>query len=232
MPDEAANVAREPAGLLAGASRVVRIAAEGVPLVAGAAVLAAVSFLLGFVWPGLLLAVLAAAIAAFFRDPQRFPERSEGVVLAGADGRVIELARAPLPNGGGEASTRASIFMSPLDVHVNRAPVGGEVTSVEHTPGEYGAAFRDHASERNERNLIAIHGADGHRHTMVQVAGYLARRIICRVRVHDRIESGQRVGLIMFGSRVDQYVPREYRVTVTTGERVRAGETVIAELER
>lgn len=231
MPDEAANVARGPAGMLAGASRVMRIAAEGMPLVGGAGLLAVISFVLGFVWPGVLLAVLAAAIAAFFRDPERFPERTEGVVLAGADGRVIELAQAPFP-GGGEACTQVSIFMSPLNVHVNRAPVGGEVTSVEHTPGEYGAAFRDHASEHNERNLIAIRGADGHCHTMVQVAGYLARRIICRVRVHDRIESGQRVGLIMFGSRVDQYVPRVYRVTVATGERVRAGETVIAELEK
>jgi phosphatidylserine decarboxylase len=114
---------------------------------------------------------------------------------------------------------------------VNRAPVGGEVTIVEHTAGEFRAAFRDDASEHNERNLIAMTDASGRTFGMVQVAGYLARRIVCRLRARDRIQAGQRIGLIMFGSRVDHFFPSEYRVTVSMGQRVRAGESIIGAIE-
>jgi len=121
--------------------------------------------------------------------------------------------------------------MSPLNVHVNRAPVAGEVTRVQHTAGEFRAAFRDEASEHNERNLIVFKDLNARAFGMMQVAGYLARRIVCKLRVHDRIESGQRIGLIMFGSRVDHFIPAEFRVTVAVGDRVRAGLSVLAELD-
>jgi phosphatidylserine decarboxylase len=101
---------------------------------------------------------------------------------------------------------------------------------VEHTPGEFHAAYRDDASAHNERNLLIFRDAVGRRHGIMQIAGYLARRIVCRVHPHDKIEMGQRIGLIMFGSRVDHFIPPDYRVSVAVGERVLAGETVIGEL--
>jgi len=115
-------------------------------------------------------------------------------------------------------------------VHVNRAPVGGEVTAIKHTRGEFRAAFRDYASERNERNLIVFADKRGRQHAMVQIAGYLARRIVCRVHTLQPVMIGQRVGIIMFGSRVDHFLPLEYRATVRVGDHVKAGESVIGEL--
>jgi phosphatidylserine decarboxylase len=121
--------------------------------------------------------------------------------------------------------------MSPLNVHVNRAPIAGEVTAVEHTPGRFLAAFRDQASEHNERNAIVLRDLNGRLYTVVQIAGYLARRIVCRLRMHDKIAQGQRLGLIMFGSRVDHFFALEYRLTVARGDRVRAGTSILGELD-
>jgi phosphatidylserine decarboxylase len=107
--------------------------------------------------------------------------------------------------------------------------VSGEVTAIEHAKGEFRFAFNDNASEHNERNLIRIRDNEGGDHALMQVAGYLARRIVCHVRPHQSLERGQRLGLIMFGSRVDHFLPRQYRIAVQPGERVRAGETIIGE---
>ena len=150
-------------------------------------------------------------------------------MLSGADGKVTDIGQGA-PSGIEGNFRRVSVFMSPLNVHVNRAPVSGEVVSVNHISGEFRAAFSDYASEHNERNLIALDDASGARHAMVQVAGYLARRIVCRLRKRDKIQAGQRIGLIMFGSRVDHFMPLQYRVVVSVGDRVRAGESVIGEL--
>jgi phosphatidylserine decarboxylase len=120
--------------------------------------------------------------------------------------------------------------MSPLNVHVNRAPVEGQVAAIKHTHGEFRAAFRDFASQHNERNLIVFADKQGRQHAMVQIAGYLARRIVCRLRPHEPVLIGQRVGIIMFGSRVDHFLPPEYRATVKVGDHVKAGESVIGEL--
>lgn len=174
------------------------------------------------------LLLIALAVGTFFRDPERHPKVSGDVVISAADGRVCEISEAPLPEVGGPPAQRVSVFMSPLDVHVNRAPVSGEVVRVKHTTGEFKAAFRDAASEHNERNAIVFRDHKNRAHAMVQIAGYLARRIICHVQSSDRVEQGERVGLIMFGSRVDHFIPLGYAVTVTVGERVRAGESVLA----
>jgi phosphatidylserine decarboxylase len=175
----------------------------------------------------------AAAVGAFFRDPRRESTAAHDAIVSGADGKVCDVGEGPLP---GHASDQVyhtvSIFMSPLDVHVNRAPVSGEVVCVEHTPGEFRAAFHDEASDRNERNVIIFADEGGRRHAMVQVAGYLARRIVCHLRGGARVERGQRVGLIMFGSRVDHFIPNGYRVAVKTGDRVHAGVSTIGELEQ
>jgi phosphatidylserine decarboxylase len=208
------------------------IAAEGVTM--ASAVLAAGVLALVLGWPGAgTVAILCGlAIAAFFRDPERSPAvASERLVLSGADGTVSDVAEMPLPDGAtGERYHRVSVFMSPLNVHVNRAPVGGEIMSVRHTAGAFHAAFRDYASEHNERNLIVMSDAHGRQHAMVQIAGYLARRIVCRLHPHDTVRCGERIGLIMFGSRVDHFIPPDYRVVVKLGEKVRAGESIIGEL--
>ena len=208
------------------------IAAEGVTM--ASAVLAAGVLALVLGWPGAgTVAILCGlAIAAFFRDPERSPAAaSERLVLSGADGTVSDVAEMPLPDGAtGERYHRVSVFMSPLNVHVNRAPVGGEIMSVRHTAGAFHAAFRDYASEHNERNLIVMSDARGRQHAMVQIAGYLARRIVCRLHPHDTVRCGERIGLIMFGSRVDHFIPPDYRVVVKLGEKVRAGESIIGEL--
>jgi phosphatidylserine decarboxylase len=209
------------------------IAAEGVTLASAVLAAGALALALGWHWAGVAAVLCGLAIAAFFRDPERAPvnSSSERVVLSGADGTVSDVAEMPLPDGAaGERYHRVSVFMSPLNVHVNRAPVGGEIMSVRHTPGAFHAAFRDYASERNERNLIVLSDARGRQHAMMQIAGYLARRIVCRLQAHDTVRCGERIGLIMFGSRVDHFIPPDYRVVVKIGERVRAGESIIGEL--
>lgn len=206
------------------------LAPEGGKLAFGILFVGLLLFLVGSPILGIPLILLAAAIGSFFRDPERYPERTEGVVISAADGKVTAVSECTLPDDRETVYHRVSVFMSPLNVHVNRAPVAGEVAMVEHTPGEFLAAYRDDASAHNERNLLIFRDAVGRRHGIMQIAGYLARRIVCRVHPHDKIEMGQRIGLIMFGSRVDHFIPPDYRVSVAVGERVLAGETVIGEL--
>ncbi|MGD0672217.1 MAG: phosphatidylserine decarboxylase [Candidatus Binatus sp.] len=221
-----------PGAVLARIAGAIGIAAEGVALSVGLAVVGIILIAIGLKSIGAILILAAIPIALFFRDPDRYPARTENVVISGADGKVTDISDVSFPGSTGRLCHRVSVFMSPLNVHVNRAPVGGEVTMVEHTAGEFRAAFRDDASERNERNLIAMTDASGRMFAMMQVAGYLARRIVCRLRARDRIQAGQRIGLIMFGSRVDHFFPSEYRVTVSLGQRVRAGESIIGAIEQ
>jgi phosphatidylserine decarboxylase len=208
------------------------IAAEGVTMASGVLAAGVLALVLGWPGAGTVAILCGLAIAAFFRDPERSPAvASERLVLSGADGTVSDVAEMPLPDGAtGERYHRVSVFMSPLNVHVNRAPVGGEIISVRHMVGAFHAAFRDYASEHNERNLIVMSDARGRQHAMVQIAGYLARRIVCRLHPHDTVRCGERIGLIMFGSRVDHFIPPDYRVVVKLGEKVRAGESIIGEL--
>ena len=221
-----------PGAVLARIASTIGIATEGVAMSLGLALFGIILIALGLNSIGAIIVILAIPVALFFRDPERFPARTENVVISGADGKVTDIADVSFPGSTGKPCRRVSVFMSPLNVHVNRAPVAGEVTMVEHTAGEFRAAFRDDASERNERNLIAMTDAAGRMFGMMQVAGYLARRIVCRLRARDRIQAGQRIGLIMFGSRVDHFLPPEYRVTVSLGDRVRAGESIIGAIEQ
>lgn len=165
----------------------------------------------------------------FFRDPERAAPGGAGSLVSPADGRVIDVRPVHENDLLGEATTRISIFMSPLDVHVNRSPVDGTVDRVRHTPGRFHAAFADKASDENERNAMVLTAA-GRRFLVVQIAGAVARRIVCRRAPGDRLTRGERFGMIMFGSRVDLYVPPDVRVRVRRGERVRAGVSVVAEL--
>ena len=230
---DAGSVANRPAelGFIGRLATSIGIAPEGMPLSLCALAIALILLVFGLVWLAAGVLIIAIAIGAFFRDPERIPASPENAILSAADGKVTDIRECPLPGDqSGERFRRVSVFMSPLNVHVNRAPAGGAVVAVAHTPGEFRAAFRDDANEHNERNLITFADAAGRRYAIMQIAGYLARRIVCRIRPDDRVARGQRVGLIMFGSRVDHFMPLAFRVTVSMGDRVSAGESVIGEL--
>jgi phosphatidylserine decarboxylase len=180
-------------------------------------------------WPVVasVLAVVALACLGFFRDPDRIPPDLPGAVLAPADGRVMVVTEVVDPWVG--PGTRMSIFLSPLDVHVNRAPTGGLVKNVEYTAGRFLAAYRPEASEQNERCAVSLDGERA-RLTVTQISGVLARRIVCRVRPGDTLRAGERYGLIRFGSRTDLVVPSGTELRVRVGDRVRGGETVMGVL--
>jgi phosphatidylserine decarboxylase len=171
---------------------------------------------------------VAAFMAFFFRDPERTPPAVPGAVLAPADGRVTAAGAETADPFVGPAR-EVTIFLSPLDVHVNRAAIAGRVVSVEHRRGGFRPAYRPEAAD-NERTIIAMEGPAG-RAVMRQVAGVLARRIVCRVKPGDVLAAGQRFGMIKFGSRMDVVMPARARVLVGVGDRVRAGETVLGVLE-
>jgi phosphatidylserine decarboxylase len=175
----------------------------------------------------------AAAQAAFFRHPPRVPPTRPGVVVAPADGLICLIEEALPPAELGLPATplpRISIFLSIFDAHVQRAPISGEVVAVEHRPGLFGSAELEAASEDNERNSMLIRTPDGAEVIAVQIAGLVARRIICDAKAGDNLTIGDTYGLIRFGSRLDTYLPAGSNVLVTTGQRALAGETVLAEL--
>ncbi len=183
---------------------------------------------------GTTAAAIAAAVAVatllFFRDPERVPQGGENAIIAPADGRVVSVA---IDQGGHALHRvplrRVSIFMSPLNVHINRMPTAATVEQVVHRKGKFRAAYADDASEVNESNALLLRGSGGAKVVVVQIAGWLARRIICHVGRGERLERGQRFGLIMFGSRVDVYLPPDVTLKVERGQTVQAGSTVIAE---
>ena len=177
----------------------------------------------------------AGACALFFRHPPRVPPTRPGLVVAPADGRVTLIEQVVPPaelNLSDEPMTRISVFLSIFDAHVQRAPVGGEVISVKYQPGQFGSAERDEASAENERNSVWIRTPEGVDVVAVQIAGLIARRIVCTARVGDKLGLGDTYGLIRFGSRLDTYLPADAAVRVEIGQRAIGGETVLAELTR
>ncbi len=175
----------------------------------------------------------AGANAAFFRHPPRVPPTRPGVVVAPADGLVCLIQDAVPPAELGLPDVplpRVSIFLSVLDAHVQRAPIGGDVVAVQHRPGRFHSAELEAASEDNERNSVVIRTPDGTEVIAVQIAGLVARRIVCNAHVGDKLDIGETYGLIRFGSRLDTYLPAGSKLLVTQGQRTLAGETVLAEL--
>ncbi len=209
------------------------IAPEGIPFLLGAAALTA---LLALLWPKTIPAVLAGVLLTlfvgwFFRNPERTPPSVPGAVISPADGRIIYSGGNPPGRYFGEPGKRVSVFMSVLDVHVNRAPVSGKVLSVQYHPGSFHVASVEKASLANEQNGVLIETPDGRRVGYVQIAGWIARRIVCDLAPGDTVWTGQRVGLIRFGSRVDILLPASSDLRVRVGDRVRAGETVVGVLQ-
>jgi len=203
-----------------------RVAREGLPYIALAFAFAAVAAFVGRPWPFVFLA-LAACIAVFFRDPSRTAAAAEGAVIAPAHGKVTRIDEVAENGYFGRRVRRISVFMSIFDVHVNYAPVSGTVEYLHYRRGAFKNAMREAASAVNENNTIGISAA-GTPTAVRQIAGMIARRIVCRCTVGDRVRAGQRIGLIKFGSRVDVFLPLEARVLVREGQRVRGGDTMIA----
>ena len=201
----------------------------GVPFIV-AALLPAVA-LWGVGRPGgaTLLALAAGVFAFFFRDPDRTPPDDAGVVVAPADGRVVHAGAAEpdvAPDGRWQ---QISVFLSPLDVHVNRIPVSGRIVDVRYRPGRFLPAYAPRAAEQNERSEIWI-DHDGQRIVCRQVVGVLARRVVCRLAPGMRVALGQRFGVMKFGSRMDLFLPPSAALSAVSGDVVRGGETVVAML--
>lgn len=213
-------------------SVLVPIAREGWPFIGGFAV---ATLLLGAFADWLLVpgGVLTAWCVYFFRDPDRVTPTRSDLVISPADGVVVSIAGAPWPKElamGDGAATRVAVFMNVFDVHVNRIPVDGRVVRLSYVPGAFVNASLDKASEDNERQLVAMETRDGRPLAFVQIAGLVARRILCRLTEGQTVLAGERMGMIRFGSRVDVYLPPGTAPLVAVGQRCVAGETVIADL--
>jgi phosphatidylserine decarboxylase len=206
----------------------VTIDRAGWPFVAAAALPAAIAAVAGATKAAVVLLLLPILIALFFRDPDRATVSDRSAVLAPADGRVMFAGVAPTDDAPAGAGRQVTIFLSLFDVHINRTPVAGRVTRVDYVPGSFLPAYQPDA-RRNEHSEIWI-DHDGQTIVTRQVVGVLARRVVCRVRSGDELSPGARIGLMKFGSRMDVFVPRSAELTVTTGDTVRGGETVIARL--
>jgi len=215
---------------------------EGRKFGAIAGVIALVGWIVLGPWVGWPLAVLTICVLAFFRDPVRVTPQDERAIVAPADGLVTLIGKVSPPreltmdDGTGSAPmasepvTRISIFMSVFDVHINRTPIAGTVKRVIYIPGKFVNADLDKASEENERQHVLVERADGLRICFTQIAGLVARRIVPFVKPGDIIAAGQRIGLIRFGSRVDVYLPAGTEPMVLMGQKIIAGETVLARL--
>lgn len=179
--------------------------------------------------PGAALILLALTVN-FFRDPDRLTPTGENFVIAPADGKIIAVRQVDEKEYLGSAATLISIFMSPLNVHVNRNPISGTVRHLRYVKGEYFAAFDDKASEKNEQMVIGIENGRG-RVLFKQIAGFVARRIVCTLKMGQQVKAGERFGMIKFGSRVDVFIPAQTIVRAKVGDLTVAGETLLAELQ-
>jgi phosphatidylserine decarboxylase len=201
----------------------VRIVKESIPYIVVPLLLATAAAVLGFWWVAGFLLLVMLFMAFFFRDPKRVPPTDPDVVVSPADGKVTRITSAA------DSSTVVSIFLSPFDVHINRSPIPGKIVDVLYSPGKFLMATNEKASLVNEQNALTI---QGEKITVVckQIAGILARRIVCWKAEGDSLGLGERFGMIKFSSRTDVLLPANVRVTVKEGDRVRGGTTVIGRI--
>jgi phosphatidylserine decarboxylase len=206
------------------------IAGEGLPFIiplGGATILA---FVAGFKWIFFVFLVVTLFVVWFFRNPRRSPPEKEGLVISPADGRVIRIEETTSDERPGRTFQKISIFMNVFNVHVNRIPYSGEIRFIRYREGKFLSANMDKASALNERNTVLLQTVDGREIITVQIAGLIARRIVCWLKEGMQVSRGQRFGLIRFGSRVEVFLPLGSTLLVRVGEKVRAGETPIGEL--
>ena len=206
-------------------------AREGYPFVLIPAIAGIFAWVFGYQALAVVVWLVALFCISFFRDPARSSDAAPDVVLAPADGRILSVGPAPAAITGIGLPQQVSIFMSPANVHVNRAPIAGTVREARTLSGKKLPAFKDKASELNEHSYVVIEGAQG-RVAYKQIAGSIARRVVCDLSVGQKVVRGQRVGIIKFGSRVDLFLPAGVEVLVTPGTRTRAGVSAVARFGR
>jgi len=200
------------------------MAKEGYPFLFPLLLVAGLFFYSGMNWPGSLFLALALFIASFFRDPERLIPSDEAAIVSPADGKIVGIAAEP------DQTTRVSIFLSVFNVHINRSPIAGEVESVCYRPGKFKVAFDPTASTENEQNVLVIRsGSDKIKFS--QIAGIVARRIVCWKKPGDSVAKGERVGLIKFGSRVDIFLPENVALSIKLGDKVQGGASVIGRIK-
>ncbi len=186
--------------------------------------LGVLALFLGWRTPAILLLALGLFVVYFFRDPERVPPTDPGVVVSPADGRVMEVVK---ESWDGRAGQRISIFLAVWNVHVNRSPMAGRVTRVEYRPGRFYAAMRSRASLENEQNVIHLETARGEI-AFKQIAGWIARRVVCWKSPGDSLSLGERIGMIRFGSRMDVWLPEEAEIVARPGQHVAGGVSILA----
>ena len=202
----------------------------GYPLIFGFAFITIVFALLDFTILCLLGLVFTIFICCFFRDPERLIPKKQGAVVSPADGKIIAAGIVDSNAFVEGACLKISIFMSVFNVHINRIPYDGTIRSVNYSPGKFFSANRDKASNHNEHNAVLLETEDGQNVCFIQIAGLIARRIICNVQEGDEVVRGQRFGMICFGSRLDVYLPNHTKLDVTVGNTVKAGTSILGYL--
>jgi phosphatidylserine decarboxylase len=197
---------------------------EGYKFASGPVLLGIIALAFHWNWLGILFLVLGAFVLFFFRDPERIPPSDPAAIVSPGDGRVMEVVEEPR---GGQPGRRISIFLSIFDVHVNRSPVAGRITQIEYRTGKFYAAMRGRASAENEQNAFHVLTDQGEI-IFKQIAGWVARRIVCWKTAGDSVTRGERVGMIRFGSRMDVWLPDKVDIAVRPGQHVSAGSSVLA----
>ena len=207
------------------------IVKEGIPLIIPPGAAAIIAILAGFPWIAWFFTLLTLFVVWFFRNPERTGPENPFQCISPADGKVIRIEAVPGGSDSGLPFLKISIFMNVFNVHVNRIPFSGQVASIRYSPGKFLSANLDKASALNEKNTVIIRMDDGKEIVVVQIAGLIARRIVCWIKEGMRVKRGERFGLIRFGSRVEVLLPPGSIPLVKIGDKVRAGETLIGELK-
>ncbi len=208
-----------------------KLAPEGYPFIAGSLTITVITGVLAKIWIALIPLLLTVFMIYFFRDPERQIPEGEGLFVSPADGKIILIKDIFEKDYLKTDTKQMSIFMSPFNVHVNRAPCDGKIKSVQHNKGKFMAAYKGDASFRNENIEMTLETKYGDI-LVRQVAGYVARRAVCRANAGDSLRRGERYGIIKFSSRLDVYLPKDTQIKVKLGDKVKAGETIIGSLDR
>lgn len=206
-----------------------KIAPDGYPFIVVFAIISILIYIFTKPWLVIFPLIATLFMCVFFRDPDRKIPLGEGIFVSPADGKVILVKDAYEKEYLGTETKEISIFMSIFDIHINRSPCDGKVILVKHSSGKFFVAHKDIASFENENTVVVIEGKYG-RILVKQVAGFIARRIVCRLKIGDQLKKGEKYGMIKFGSRLDIYLPKDTKINVKVGDKVRAGETILGKI--